>query len=66
MAQHLWHEFLRIRACEVCLRTQIFAGGEWAPDLSPICAGDDDDGGRRRTRPKPVAPSGAPRVLELA
>ena len=56
-----------VRVCEVCRVTQIEDRGEWTPPRNPICSGDpDDDGGRHRTRPRPVAPSGAPRVLELA
>jgi hypothetical protein len=40
---------------------------EW-PRTNPICAGDDEDGGRRVIRRRPNAPSGAPlvRVLESA
>jgi hypothetical protein len=68
MAQHLWHTNVTARACEVCLAVQVFGMDDWVPKVSPICAGDpDDDGGRRATRRRPNAPSGAPlRVLEDA
>jgi hypothetical protein len=69
MAQHLWRGMSLIRVCEVCLAHQFGKGSDWQPSVSPICSGDDDEGGgrRRTTRPRPMAPSGAPsRVLEPA
>jgi hypothetical protein len=67
MPQHLWCEVRQIRVCEVCRALQCQADGSWSPRVSPICSGDPDhDGGRRTARPRPVAPSGAPRVLEPA
>jgi hypothetical protein len=67
MPQHLWCEVRQIRLCEVCHAIQTTAEGGWAPRVSPICSGDpDDDGGRRTVRRSPIAPSGAPRVLEPA
>jgi hypothetical protein len=68
MPQHLWHEMQFLRICEVCSAFQTTAAGDWLPSVGPICYGDDDEGGggRRRSRPKPPAPSGAPRVLEVA
>lgn len=66
MAQHLWFEARRVRFCEVCKASQGELDGHWAPSVSPICSGDDDDDGRRVVRPRPNAPSGAPRVLEMA
>jgi hypothetical protein len=68
MAQHLWHEFRHGRLCEVCRALQDDFRGEWRPPVSSICPGDsEDDGARgRRNRPRPIAPSGAPRVLEMA
>jgi hypothetical protein len=66
MPQHLWRGALQIRSCEVCGALQSSFRGEWAPSVGPICPGDDDDGGRPAPRPKPNAPSGAPRVLEPA
>jgi len=70
MAQHLWREAplpsgTDHRICEVCLTQQLRPGGAWGPRVSPICPGDDDDGGRR-VRPRPYAPAGSPRVLEDA
>ena len=73
MAQHLWREgrvtFGRIRVCDACDARQITGDPpmEW-PRISPICPGDDHDGGRRVIRRRPEAPSGAPRerVLESA
>jgi len=59
MAQHLWRGFLTARTCEVCLTTQFERQVGWTPPVSPICAGDPDDGGRRVTRRRPNAPSGA-------
>jgi hypothetical protein len=46
MAQHLWRVAADLRLCEVCLASQRKAQAEW-PWISPICPGDDDDGGRR-------------------
>jgi hypothetical protein len=67
MAQHLWRGFLMVRMCEVCLAMQAEREAGWTPPVSPICSGDPDGGGRRRTRPLPHAPSGNPvRVLEDA
>jgi hypothetical protein len=71
MAQHLWRGVESVRLCEVCLVSQMKLGGEWHRPVSPICSGDPDDGGRRTTRRRPNAPSGAPsgtllRVLEDA
>jgi hypothetical protein len=67
MPQHLWVGGDIVRMCEVCTAIQRASASGWTPPVSPICSGDpDDDGGRRRSRPKPVAPSGAPRVLEVA
>jgi hypothetical protein len=65
MAQHLWNEFRHGRLCEVCLTLQADFTGAWKPPVSPICPGDDNDGGRR-VRPRPYAPSGSPLVLEDA
>lgn len=65
MAQHLWLEASRVRVCEVCHAMQSGIRGVWAPAVSPICPGDDENNGRRRPRPKPNAPSDAPRVLEV-
>jgi hypothetical protein len=67
MAQHLWHTFLMARLCETCRAMQFEQQVGWTPHVSPICPGDPDDGGRRITRRRPNAPSGAPlRVLEDA
>jgi hypothetical protein len=66
MAQHLWNEFRHGRLCEVCLALQDDFKGEWNPPVSPICAGDPDDGGGRVTRRRPNAPIGGQRVLEMA
>ena len=67
MPQHLWRRFSNVRACEVCLASQAEAAGEWAPTVSFICPGDpDDDGPRGKPRGRPLAPSGALRVRELA
>lgn len=66
MPQHLWSGSSEARACEVCLAHQIKSAGDWAPPISSICPGDPDDGGRRITRRRPDAPSGAPRMLEPA
>lgn len=69
MPQHLWHEFPHVRMCEACYTVQNHFAGEWTPRVSPICAGDDDDDGARGRSgrgPRPTAPSGAPRVLEVA
>jgi hypothetical protein len=67
MAQHIWTTVSIFRFCEVCEARQFGTGEGWRPPISPICSGDDDDGGRRcTTRPRPMAPSGAPRVLEPA
>jgi hypothetical protein len=69
MAQHLWYEFRHGRLCEVYRALQADFSGEWKPPVSPICAGEsDDDGarGHRGGRPRSPAPSGAPRVLEMA
>ncbi len=67
MAQHLWVTTSIIRICEDCLAKQFWGERAWTPEVNPICSGDpDDDGQRRRTRPRPNAPSGAPRVLEMA
>jgi hypothetical protein len=75
MAQHLWLEQnvvlsvgrAGVRLCEVCLARQFGLSDDWQPPVGPICPGDPEDGGRRVTRPRPNAPSGAPvRVLEDA
>jgi hypothetical protein len=71
MAQHLWHELTGrlggLRLCEVCATWQAGLSGDWKPEVSSICPGDPDDGGKRRVRPLPHAPSGNPiRVLEDA
>ena len=67
MAQHLWRGMSLIRVCEVCLAHQFGKGDDWQPRVSPICSGDDEGGGSRRRSPqRPMAPSGAPRVLEPA
>jgi len=65
VAQHLWRGMSLIRICEVCKKHQFGPNGGWQPHVSPICAGDDDDGGRR-VRPRPYAPSGSPLILEDA
>ena len=65
MAQHLWQTFLMVRMCEVCRAAQTERQMGWTPPVSPICPGDDDDGGRR-LRPRPYAPSGSPLSLEDA
>jgi hypothetical protein len=57
MPQHLWHDFSRTRFCEVCFASQRQAEGDWSPPVSPICPGDDEDGGRRARR-KPLTPAG--------
>jgi hypothetical protein len=66
MPQHLWHytgHHGQRRYCEVCHRVQKYerqtTGGRyaWMPPCSPICPGDDEDGGQggpRRVRPKPL------------
>jgi hypothetical protein len=57
MPQHLWHihyvpRAVNMRYCEVCMTRQWWYGGDWTPDVNPICPGnaddgdDDDDGGR--------------------
>lgn len=66
MPQHLWVGGEIVRMCEVCTAIQRATASGWTPPVSPICSGDDDDGGRRRPRNRPLAPSGAPRVLEDA
>jgi hypothetical protein len=72
MAQHLWRGMVLMRICEVCGKHQFGENGDWQPHVDPICAGDDDDDGRRITRRRPNAPSlgtpsGTPlRVLEDA
>jgi hypothetical protein len=67
MPQHLWNTVSIFRFGEVCSARQFGKDDDWKPRVSPICSGDPDEDGRRRTtRPKPVAPFGAPRVLELA
>lgn len=67
MPQHLWRGVEMVRLCEVCFVSQMKLGGEWHRPVSPICSGDPhDDDGRRTTRRRPNAPSGAPRVLEDA
>jgi hypothetical protein len=66
MAQHLWVTASIVRICEVCGARQFGQGNDWRPRVSSICSGDPDDDGRRRPPPKPIAPSGAPRVLEDA
>lgn len=66
MPQHLWGNIGAVaRCCEVCLFVQTRQGAAWQPPVSPICAGDTDDPPtrQRRGRPKPLAPSGAPREL---
>lgn len=72
MPQHLWHvvrtEHWRIRVCEVCEARQI-TGGDPAPvwpQVSLICPGDPEDGGRRARRRPPIAPAGAPKQPEEA
>ncbi len=50
MAQHLWVGTLIFRFCGVCEVRQY-----WAPPVSPICPGDDDDGGRPSARPSTPA-----------
>ena len=65
MAQRLWRGMTLARICEVCGKSQFGRGGDWQPHVSPICVGDDN-GGRRRARPRPFAPAGSPRVLEDA
>ena len=65
MAQHLWSSGLSVRVCEVCLAHQFAMGREWAPAVSSICPRDSDDDGRRITRRRPIAPSGAPRIMVL-
>ena len=67
MAQHLWRRFSTVRACELCLASQIEGAGEWVPPVGPICPGDPDDdaSGRGRRGRKPMPPTGAPGVLEL-
>lgn len=58
MAQHLWESVGAARCCEVCMFVQTRHDGAWLPPISPICAGDDDDGQPRRRRgPKPLPPS---------
>jgi hypothetical protein len=66
MPQHLWQisgHAGRRRVCEVCNTIQhwrkVAPGGRyaWDPACSPICPGDDEDGGQggpRRVRPKPL------------
>ena len=67
MAQHIWIGRSPFRVCEDCNAYQVNHDGEWLPAVYPICRGDDDDdGGRSVTRRRPNAPSGAPRVLEVA
>jgi hypothetical protein len=65
MPQHIWAGFSTVRACEVCYAHQVKAAGEWSPPVGLICPGDDDDDGRRVTRRRPDAPSGAPRARVL-
>jgi hypothetical protein len=65
MAQHLWQPISTMRICEVCFTPQFSISGEWAPPVSSICPGDPDDSGRRSTRRRPLAPSGAPRPMVL-
>jgi hypothetical protein len=70
MPQHLWCETERSRrTCEVCEVRQAMGQDDWSPQVSAICPGDPDEGGRRGSRPRPNAPSGgrAPiRTLEMA
>ena len=67
MPQHLWTMTTEvIRFCEVCRVWQAGRGSDWTPPISAICPGDDNDDCGRVTRPRPNAPSGAPRVLEVA
>jgi hypothetical protein len=67
MAQHLWRTVSIFRFCEVCSARQLGQDDDWKPHVSPICSGDPDEDGRRRSgRRNPLAPSGAPRVLEPA
>jgi hypothetical protein len=67
MPQHLWEGTGHVRTCEVCAARQSKRGGDWAPEVHPICHGDDeDDGSRGWPRRRPNAPAGSPRVLELA
>lgn len=65
MPQHIWQLLGVGRICAVCWDVQTKRGDGWHPPVSPICAGDDDDPPtrQRRGRPKPLAPSGAPREL---
>ncbi len=66
MPQHLWIGASHFRLCEVCQAYQVDHGSRWEPSVPPICPGDDDDDDKRpRRRPRPIAPSGAPRTLEV-
>jgi hypothetical protein len=65
MAQHLWCESANMRICEACFKAQFIRSGDWAPAVSSICPGDPEDDGRRVTRRRPLAPSGAPRIMVL-
>jgi hypothetical protein len=66
MPQHIWIGKTHFRTCEDCNAYQVDHDGEWLPAVYPICPGDDEDGGRRVTRRRPNAPSGAPREREVA
>jgi hypothetical protein len=66
MAQHLWRGFPRFRKCEVCDAFQTERDGDWLPLINSICPGDPDDGGRLANQRRPIAPCGAPKVLEEA
>ena len=66
MPQHLWITVPTLRRCEVCDAMQVDIGKGWAPDVSAICPGDDDDLPTwiGRGRPRPSTPRG--KVLEVA
>jgi hypothetical protein len=64
MAQHLWRGVPRFRMCEVCDVFQTERDGDWLPPVPSICPGDPDDGGRLARRRPPIAPAGAPKLLE--
>jgi hypothetical protein len=64
MAQHLWQGFPRFRRCEACDAFQTERDGAWSPAVNSICPGDPDDGGRLAKWGRPIAPAGAPKLLE--